>query len=59
LEDKPALFAARAMQRIYSRMLNKIVDAEYNIYEKDISVSFFEKLGISLGAWAKYSLVYS
>lgn len=59
LEDKPALFAARAMQRIYSRMLNKIVDAEYNIYEKDISVSLFEKLGISLGAWAKYSLVYS
>lgn len=59
LDDKPSLFAARAMQHIYGRMLNKIVDADYNVYEKDISVSLLEKMGISLGAWVKYSLVFS
>jgi len=59
LDDKPSLFAARAMQHIYGRMLNKIVDADYNVYEKDISVSLLEKIGISIGAWAKYSLVFS
>ncbi len=59
LDDKPGLFAARAMQHIYGRMLNNIVGTDYNVYEKDISVSLFEKIGISLGAWAKYSLVFS
>ena len=59
LDDKPALFAARAMQHIYGRMLNKIIDADYNVYKKDISVSLLEKTGISIGAWAKYSLVFS
>lgn len=59
LDDKPSLFAARAMQHIYARMLDKIVAEDYNIFEKNISVSFFEKFGISFGAWAKYSLVYT
>jgi len=59
LDDKPSLFAARAMQHIYARMLDKIVSADYNVYEKNISVSFFEKLGLSIGAWVKYSLVYT
>jgi phytoene synthase len=57
-DDKKAMFAARAMQHIYYRMLEKIVDADYNIYQKDIKVRSFEKIGISLGVWAKYSLVY-
>ncbi|PIW70676.1 MAG: squalene synthase HpnD [Ignavibacteriales bacterium CG12_big_fil_rev_8_21_14_0_65_30_8] len=59
LDDKPSLFAARAMQRIYARTLDKIVAEDYNVFEKNISVLFFEKLGISIGAWAKYSLVYT
>ena len=58
LDDKKAMFAARAMQHIYKRLLEKIIDAEYNIYQKNIRVSSFEKVGISLGVWAKYRLVY-
>jgi phytoene synthase len=58
LDDKPAMFAARAMQHIYKRLLEKIVEAEYNIYKKNIRVNGFEKVGISVGVWAKYQLVY-
>jgi|SRR5690554_4025852 len=58
LDDKKAMFAARAMQHIYKRLLKKIIEADYNIYKKNIRVSTFEKAGISLGVWAKYSLVY-
>ncbi len=58
LEDKSAMFAARAMQHIYSKMLNKIVEADYDVYNNNIRVSTFQKVGISLGVWAKYSLVY-
>lgn len=58
LDDKKAMFAARAMQHIYKRLLEKIIEAEYNIYKKNIRVNSFEKVGISLGVWAKYRLVY-
>jgi len=58
LEDKKAMFAARAMQHIYYRMLNKIVDVGYDVYSKKINVSTFQKVGISLGVWVKYRLVY-
>jgi phytoene synthase len=58
LDDKPAMFAARAMQHIYFKLLEKIIDAEYNVYQKNIKVSNLEKVGISVGVWAKYSLVY-
>jgi len=58
LDDKKAMFAARAMQHIYKRLLEKIVEAEYNIYQKNIRVNSLEKVGISLGVWAKYRLVY-
>lgn len=57
-EDKRAMFAARAMQHIYYRMLNKIVDADYDVYNKKIKISTVKKVGISLGVWAKYRLVY-
>lgn len=58
LDDKASMFAARAMQHIYERMLEKIIDAEYDVFHHDIKVSKIEKVGISLGVWAKYSLVY-
>lgn len=58
LDDKKAMFAARAMQHIYKRLLEKIIEAEYNIYKKNIRVNSFEKAGISIGVWAKYRLVY-
>lgn len=58
LDDKKAMFAARAMQHIYKRLLEKIIEADYNIYKKIIRVNSVEKVGISLGVWAKYRLVY-
>jgi 15-cis-phytoene synthase len=59
MDDKKAMFAARAMQHIYYKLLEKIVDHQYDVYSRKIRVSNIEKIGISLGVWAKYSLVYS
>jgi len=58
LDDKSSMFAARAMQHIYHKLLEKIVQHDYNVYQENIRVSKFEKVGISVGVWAKYSLVY-
>lgn len=58
LDDKKTMFAARAMQHIYFKMLEKIVAADYDVLHKEIKVNKFEKVGIALGVWAKYNLVY-
>lgn len=58
LDDKGKMFAARAMQHIYSRLLDKIVDAEYDVYNNEVKASKLEKIWISLGVWVKYNLVY-
>lgn len=58
LDDKKTMFAARAMQHIYYKMLEKIVDVQYDVFNKDVRVSTIEKAGIAVGVWAKYSLVY-
>ena len=58
LDDKKTMFAARAMQHIYYKMLAKIIAAEYDVFNNNINVSKIEKAGIALGVWAKYSLVY-
>ncbi|MBT8383348.1 MAG: squalene/phytoene synthase family protein, partial [Ignavibacteria bacterium] len=58
IEDKAGMFAARAMQHIYNKMLGKIIDVNYDVYNNNIKVSTFQKVGISVGVWAKYSLVY-
>ena len=58
LDDKGKMFAARAMQHIYYKVLEKIIDADYDVYNNEIKASTLEKVGISLGVWAKYSLVY-
>jgi 15-cis-phytoene synthase len=58
LDDKGAMFAARAMQHIYYKILTKIKAVEYDIFNNDVKVSKMEKAGIAIGVWAKYSLVY-
>lgn len=58
LDDKYSMFAARAMQHIYYKILEKIEKANYDVYRQNIKVSKIEKVGISIGVWAKYSLVY-
>lgn len=57
-EDKPSLFPARAMQHIYFKLLRKIQAADYDVLNHQIRVNTLEKAAISLGVWAKYSLVY-
>lgn len=57
-EDKPSLFPARAMQHIYFKLLRKIQAADYDVLNHQIKVNTLEKAAISLGVWAKYSLVY-
>lgn len=57
-EDKPSMFPARAMQHIYSKLLNKIEKSDYDVLNNKIKVSKLEKVAISVGVWAKYSLVY-
>ena len=57
-EDKPSMFAARAMQHIYSRLLQKLEDANFNVFDKKIKVSKLDKTALALGVWAKYKLVY-
>ena len=58
LDDKKTMFAARAMQHIYYKMLEKIIAVDYDVFSNDIKVSKIEKVGIALGVWAKYNLVY-
>lgn len=57
-DDKPSMFAARAMEKIYYRLLKKLEDENFNIFDKKINISTFRKAALSLGVWAKYSLVY-
>lgn len=58
LEDKRSLFAARAMQHIYYRLLKKLEAENFDVINKNIKVNKVEKVSIALGVWAKYSLVY-
>ena len=58
LDDKYSMFAARAMQHIYHKILEKIIAVDYDVYHNNVKVSKLEKVGISIGVWAKYSLVY-
>jgi phytoene synthase len=58
VEDKLAMFPARAMQHIYQKLLKKIVNKNYDVFNNRIRVNNFEKAAISIGVWAKYSLVY-
>ncbi len=57
-DDKPSLFAARAMQHIYFKLLKRLEEKKFDVFNNDINVTKFEKVGISLGVWAKYRLVY-
>lgn len=57
-DDKKTMFAARAMQHIYYKMLERIVQSDYDVLNNEIKVKKIEKVGIALGVWAKYQLVY-
>ncbi|MFH1526440.1 MAG: presqualene diphosphate synthase HpnD [Bacteroidota bacterium] len=57
-EDKPSMFAARAMQHIYYKLLKRLETQNYDVLNRDINVSKVEKVSIAVGVWAKYNLVY-
>lgn len=57
-EDKPSLYSARAMQHIYFKLLTKLEAKNFNVFEKKIKVSKFDKVFLALGVWIKYKLVY-
>lgn len=56
-EDKSNLFTAKAMEYIYFRLLDKIEEDNFNVYDKKIKVSFFNKILISLFVWFKYKII--
>jgi 15-cis-phytoene synthase len=58
LDDKRSMFPARAMQHIYHKLLTKLEDENFDVFNKKIKVGGIEKVAISVGVWAKYSLVY-
>ena len=45
-------------EHIYYKMLEKIIAADYDVYNNDIKIPKIEKVGIALGVWVKYNLVY-
>ncbi len=56
-EDKYNMFTARAMQYIYYRLLDMIVQAKYDVFSSRIRVSNFNKIFISFSVWLKYKIV--
>ncbi len=58
IDDKRAMFAARAMQHIYFRVLERLYEKNFDVFSETINVNKYEKLGIALGVWVKYKLVY-
>ncbi len=52
-QDRPALIASEIMGTIYFRLLKKIEEADYNVFEKKIRLSSFQKLVMALGTWLR------
>jgi phytoene synthase len=58
-EDKRFFFAARIMSSIYSHILRRIEKADYNVFDRRISISKLLKLLITLRYWLSHHLKYS
>ncbi|MEO8211510.1 MAG: squalene/phytoene synthase family protein, partial [bacterium] len=58
-EDKGLMFAARIMEHIYFRVLKKIENKSYNVFNKKVQVSKLKKIYITAGVFIKYKLLYS
>ncbi len=57
-EDKGLMFAAKIMENIYFRILNKIEQNNYNVFGGKIRISKIKKLLITAGIFLKYKLLY-
>lgn len=58
-EDKGLMFAARIMEHIYFRVLRKIENKNYNVFEKRVKISKMKKMFITIGVYLKYKLLYN
>lgn len=58
-EDKYYFFAARVMWSIYAHTLRRIERANYNVFERRISITKFLKLLITFRYWLSHHLKYS
>ncbi len=56
-DESMTMFAAEIMDAIYYRLLEKIEMAEYNVFERKISVSTMHKVLIALRLWTKSHLL--
>jgi phytoene synthase len=56
-DESITMFAAEIMDAIYYRLLEKIELAEYNVFQRKISVSTSHKVLIALRLWAKSRLL--
>lgn len=52
-EDRPSLVASEIMGAIYSKILERIERANYNVFQKRISLSAPHKAVIALSAWLR------
>lgn len=50
-EDRPSLFSAEIMGRIYARILRRIESHNYRVFDGRVRVGNPTKLGIALSAW--------
>lgn len=58
-DDKGLMFAARIMEHIYFRILEKIEKMNYNVFQKKAKISKAKKLYITFGVLFKYKLLYN
>jgi phytoene synthase len=58
-EDKHFFFPARIMWSIYAHTLRRIMRANYNVFERRISISRFLQLLITFRYWLSHQLKYS
>jgi len=56
-EDRMALYAAEIMSRIYSRILERIEERDFDVWTQRVTISRFRKALIALGIWFKYKLL--
>lgn len=57
-KDKHSMYTARAMEYIYKRLLDNVVNEKYNVFGHKIIVSNFNKIFISLAVFLKYKTIY-
>ena len=50
-EDTQRFFAAKIMEAIYQRTLDRIERSQFNVFEKRISISKIRKLSVALRIW--------